>query len=84
MQTTAKRIATCCSFLLDKLLFSNVIRFLDYAIFLLEDFISCWLEWQRDLAVKQSARTSPCPLDRSVTRARRDGGSKVNYYVNAS
>ena len=58
MQTTAKRIATCCSFLLDNLLFSNVIRFLDTAIFLLEDFISCWLDWQRDLAAKQSANLS--------------------------
>ena len=58
MQTTARRIATCCSFLLDNLLFSNVIRFLDTAIFLLEDFISCWLDWQRDLATKQSANLS--------------------------
>ena len=58
VQTTARRIATCCSFLLDNLLFSNVIRFLDTAIFLLEDFISCWLDWQRDLAAKQSANLS--------------------------
>ena len=58
VQTTARRIATCCSFLLDNLLFSNVIRFLDTAIFLLEDFISYWLDWQRDLAAKQSANLS--------------------------
>ena len=58
VQTTARRIATCCSFLLDNLLFSNVIRFLDTTIFLLEDFISCWLDWQRDLAAKQSANLS--------------------------
>ena len=58
VQTTAKRIATCCSFLLDNLLFSNVIRFLDTAIFLLEDFISCWIDWQKDLAAKQCANPS--------------------------
>ena len=65
VQTTAKRIATCCSFILDNL-FSNVIRFLDSALYLLEDFISCWLEWQRDLAVKQNANLS---MSLSVTRA---------------
>ena len=70
VQTTAKRIATCCSLLLDNLLFSNVVRLLDSAIFLLEDFISCWLEWQRDLAVKQSANIS-MPRSFRYTRTKR-------------
>ena len=64
----SKKIATFCSFLLVNLLFSNVIRFLDSAIFLFEDFNSCWLEWQRDLAVKQSANFTTLQCERGPAR----------------